>query len=206
MLVERTFWNLHSRAWDDELDRDGREARVAWLAAHARRGERLLDLGCGTGTYARALAEQGFAVVGLDFAAAMLARARTQTPQARFVQADLNEPLPFQAGAFDHALCVAALQCVRNPHRFLGDVHRVLRPGGMFLLVAVVPDSRPRRPAGHGLAEQLFWLVKLAAGQTRLVRCYAQPKLTALLRDAGFDIIDEQTSRGTLETLARATV
>jgi len=82
----------------------------------------------------------------------------------------------------------------------------VLRPGGMFLLVAVAPDSRPRRPAGHGLAEQLFWLVKLAAGQTRLVRCYAQPKLTALLRDADFDIIDEQTSRGTLETLARATV
>jgi ubiquinone/menaquinone biosynthesis C-methylase UbiE len=202
-VLSRAFWSLHARTWDDDLD-DRREARVSRLLTHAHPGERLVDLGCGTGAYARLVARRGLDVVGLDFAPAMLARARAQAPQVRFVQANLNDPLPFEDGEFDHALCIAALQCVRDPHRFVAEVHRVLRPGGTFLLAVVAPAARSRRPAGRGAAQHAFWFAKLAASRTPAVRRYTLDELRVLLHNARFGVVDGESSSGLVEVLAHA--
>jgi ubiquinone/menaquinone biosynthesis C-methylase UbiE len=200
---DRVFWNVHARTWSDELDRRGREERAARLAAHACRGERILDLGCGTGAYTRALADRGFEVVGLDFAPAMLARARAQAPMARFVKGDLDDPLPFADGSFDHALCVCALQCVGDPVRFLAEVGRVLRPGGVFLAVVVATDSRPVRPAGSGVGAHVFWLVKLAVSRSHRVRRYAPAAAARLVLDAPFELLEQLSGRNATELVAR---
>jgi malonyl-CoA O-methyltransferase len=88
---------------------------------------RALDVGTGTGTGARVLAERfpDADVVGVDVAPAMLVEARKLAPELSFVEGDAAH-LPFDAESFDvvaHA----------NMIPFLGEVARVLRPGGWTL-------------------------------------------------------------------------
>jgi ubiquinone/menaquinone biosynthesis C-methylase UbiE len=89
--------------------------------------ERALDVGTGTGTGARVLAERfpTADVVGVDVAPAMLAEARKLAPELSFVEGDAAS-LPFDAESFD-------VVANANMIPFLGEVARVLKPGGWTL-------------------------------------------------------------------------
>src|SRR5262245_18030256 len=104
-------------------------------------GGTVADLGCGTGQHAVALALRGFNVIAVDYAPAMLARARTharaQSATIEFRELDLNEDLPFAAETLDGALCVSVLQVVDQPARLLGQIREALRPGGCVLIESV---------------------------------------------------------------------
>lgn len=213
--LERVFWNLHSYTWDDYLQlpetREGIQATVAWLTSYGQRdNERVLDVGCGTGNYALALAEVGFDVVGIDFAPGMLNKARTKAarlPQASvtFEQADLNRDLPFLANSFDQAICVVALQCVADPPHFLQEIRRVLKPDGLFLVV--VADSSqtaaPKKKLKTTLPRLIFWKLKALASKSRRVRKYTRNELMALLTSAGFDVVEERVHPGTIALVGR---
>jgi ubiquinone/menaquinone biosynthesis C-methylase UbiE len=201
--VDRVFWNLHARTWDDDLSQAERAERVERIVAHVGADARAVDLGCGTGSYLAALAAHGVGVVGVDFAPAMLARARRQAPAARLVEADLNDPLPFDDGDFDAALCVYAFQCVRDAPSFLGEVARILRPGGVFLAAVVAPGARPIRPRRLRPGAWTFWLAKQAIARTDSVRRYTPQHARSLLEHAGFTVLDERGARGATELLAR---
>lgn len=103
-------------------------------------GERVLDLGCGPGYLARDLAVAvgpGGQVAGLDNSAPMLALALARCagqPWVRFAQAEATH-LPDADGAFDAVVCCQVLEFVADADRALGEMHRVLRPGGRLLLV-----------------------------------------------------------------------
>ena len=102
-----------------------------------------LDLSCGTGNYALALAERGFRVVGVDVSAPMLRVARAKSAQAkldiRWLQADASA-LPFRPGVFDLATVILGLEFVAAPGRALQEAHRVLKPGGR-LVAAILNRS-----------------------------------------------------------------
>jgi ubiquinone/menaquinone biosynthesis C-methylase UbiE len=218
--VERLFWNLHSRTWDDPLqasvDREHIRARVDWLAGH-RQGEgeyereRVLDLGCGTGHYVLELARAGFDAVGIDFAEGMLQKARekaTRLPRAQgavaFEWGDLNQGLAFPDDSFDHAICIYAIQCVADPPRFLGEMRRVLKPGGLLLLAAPRPGSPARIPEEASAPRHIFWKLKAVASRSRWVQKRSRDELAALLTDAGFGIVEERLDARSVELLARA--
>jgi trans-aconitate methyltransferase len=96
-----------------------------------RPGERVLDLGCGTGHLAARIAAAGAAVVGLDSSAEMLAQARAAHPHLEFVPGDARDfsfPEPFDA-VFSNAV----LHWVREPGRVVRRVRDALRPGGRFV-------------------------------------------------------------------------
>ena len=97
-----------------------------WLAAGAR--GRTLDLGCGTGRNLPLL-PAGVVAVGLDPAWDSLVRARQRAPGARLVQGSA-EALPFRDGCFDTVVSGLVLCSVPDPARGLGEVRRVLGPGG----------------------------------------------------------------------------
>lgn len=117
-------------AWADRYE----AAAVFRLLALAP-GERLLDLGAGTGRYAVAAAARGVEVVGVDPAAAMLAvaRSRTNNQPVTLVRADATR-LPFPDGSFDAVLAVTSLCFTADPGRVLAEAARVLRPGGRLVL------------------------------------------------------------------------
>ncbi|WP_254544540.1 class I SAM-dependent methyltransferase [Halomarina pelagica] len=97
------------------------------------RGERVLDLGCGTGHLTAAIADAGATAVGVDRERSMLAEARVAHPDAAFVEGDARA-LPLRGG-LDAVFSNAALHWVpeADAGRVAGEVARVLRPGGRFV-------------------------------------------------------------------------
>jgi demethylmenaquinone methyltransferase/2-methoxy-6-polyprenyl-1,4-benzoquinol methylase len=107
------------------------KARVVALSG-ARPGLRALDLACGTGDIAFALADRGADVVGLDITHRMLQLAKTKRMNARFVTGDMLA-LPFHDEAFDLVTTGYGLRNVTDLPGAISEVRRVLRPGGVLL-------------------------------------------------------------------------
>jgi ubiquinone/menaquinone biosynthesis methyltransferase len=118
------------------------KARVVALSG-ARPGMRALDLACGTGDIAFALAARGADVVGLDITHRMLQLARTKDITARFVTGDMLA-LPFRDEAFDVVTTGYGLRNVPDLPRAIAEMRRVLRPGGALLSLDF---DRPANPA-----------------------------------------------------------
>jgi trans-aconitate 2-methyltransferase len=94
-------------------------------------GERILDVGCGTGQLTADIARSGAIVTGLDSSAEMLAEARKNYPELSFVvgyAADFTLP-----GSFDAVFSNAALHWVKNAEGAVQSFARALRPGGRFI-------------------------------------------------------------------------
>ena len=102
-------------------------------------GETVLDAACGTGRYTAAMAEQGAAVIGLDFSPEMLAVARRRMPAIEFRAADLTKPLPFLSHDFDAILCAQALKHIADLAFVMREFAKVLRPGGRVVFSVTHP-------------------------------------------------------------------
>jgi ubiquinone/menaquinone biosynthesis C-methylase UbiE len=98
------------------------------------RGGRVLDVGVGTGRFARMLIQRGADVIGIDLAPEMLNVCAQNEPRARLVQARLGSPLPFANGSFDHAICIRVMKYLDDWVFALGELRRVVRSGGRVIL------------------------------------------------------------------------
>jgi trans-aconitate methyltransferase len=128
--------SMPQKKWDAELY-DARHAFV-WGKAKGlvellapKPGERILDLGCGTGALTSEIAACVAEVFGVDRSADMIAEARKKFPALRFEVIDARE-LAF-AGEFDAVFSNAVLHWIREPERVIAGVEKALRPGGRFV-------------------------------------------------------------------------
>ena len=98
-------------------------------------GGRVLELGCGAGTYVRLLGKRGHAVVGLDYSLPSLARAAAADPGrfGRYV-AGSSYALPFPTGSFDAVTCVGVLPVLTEPGAAIAEMARVLSGRGALLI------------------------------------------------------------------------
>lgn len=96
-----------------------------------RAGERILDLGCGTGHLTAQIAESGAHVMGVDRSAEMVAAARSAYPNLKFEISDAKS-LTFR-GEFDAVFSNATLHWIHEPELVLQGVCRALRTGGRFV-------------------------------------------------------------------------
>jgi SAM-dependent methyltransferase len=115
---------------------------------------RVLDAACGTGRYARHLAERGHAVVAVDSSREMLAIARQAAPTADLRLGAL-EALPVEDASVDAAVCALALTHVADLAPVMAEFARVLRPGGQLVVSnmhaeAVLFGSIPRVETDDG--------------------------------------------------------
>ncbi len=120
---------------------DRGEKRLIYKLAQPKAGESALDVGTGTGHFARDLAARGLRVTGYDNSEAMLQVARTKDSGVNWQQGQ-GESLPFADGSFDLVLSVTALEFVRDRDLALAEMFRVTAPGGR-LVVAVLNASSP---------------------------------------------------------------
>lgn len=179
--------------WSDELRwvrilRNMVPGRLAWFDRHVEwRDARVLDLGCAGGFLSEALARRGARVTGLDPAERAIEAARTHAAAAGLgirYEIGSGEEMPFADGAFDAVACVDVLEHVRDLDAVLGEVRRVLRPGGRFLY-----DTINRNPlatfAVVTLAEDVLRILPRGTHDPAL---FLKPaSLAAALRRAGLE-------------------
>ncbi|HEY3135755.1 MAG TPA: class I SAM-dependent methyltransferase [Blastocatellia bacterium] len=154
-LDVKATWNACGEAFDrfttaedsfaENVERPAVERLIGNLA-----GQRLLDLGCGSGTYSVVFVEHGAQVVGLDLSQTMISlareRARARSVQADFRVADIIEPLPFSQGEFDAVFTGTALHYVESLGPLMNEIQRVMKPGGRLVASVLHPMSTSRFP------------------------------------------------------------
>ncbi len=153
-----------------------RQNILNWIGPH--HGRQILDVGCGPGAFVQPLAA-GNRVVGVDFVPAMLSRARERGLHP--VQAHAAA-LPLPDEIFDLVLCIEVLQCVDDWHEVVGELIRVVKPGGT-LVIATLTDSAFR----HGLYRLLACSGRSPDRQPRLFSIAA---LMALLETHGMNRLE----------------
>jgi len=115
------------------------DTEMEFLLGKVTAGERVLDMGCGTGRFTVPLAQRGAQVTGLDLSEAMLAVASSKLDE-RGLRADMRQGdmacLPFSDGSFDTVTSMLALMHIPLKDRpaVFCEVSRVLKPGGRMLL------------------------------------------------------------------------
>jgi demethylmenaquinone methyltransferase / 2-methoxy-6-polyprenyl-1,4-benzoquinol methylase len=182
--------------------------RRATVAAVVRPGDRVLDSCCGTGDLALASLAAGGRVTGLDFSERMLERARRKSGEVEWVQGDALA-LPFEDSSFDAATVGFGVRNLDDLERGLGELRRVLRPGGR---VSILEITRPRgvlapfyRLWFDGLVPLLGKVLPGGSAYTYLpasVRRFPGPEeLAGLLRGAGFDDVRWKTFAGGIVAL-----
>ena len=121
------------------------EARIARLLLGLSPGDVVLDVACGPGNFSRefakAVADEGL-VIGIDASRTMLERGVAELVPAgianlALIRGDATE-LPFRDAPFDAVCCFAALHLFADPFAGLGEMRRVLRPGGRIALMTSV--------------------------------------------------------------------
>jgi demethylmenaquinone methyltransferase / 2-methoxy-6-polyprenyl-1,4-benzoquinol methylase len=113
-----------------------RRWRSITLDETVRSGDRVLDACCGTGDLAIGARRRGAVVVGLDFSAAMLERARRKDPSIEWVQGDALA-LPLEDASFDAATVGFGVRNVADLEAGLRELRRVLRDGGRLGILEI---------------------------------------------------------------------
>ncbi|MCS7038953.1 MAG: methyltransferase domain-containing protein [Caldilineales bacterium] len=140
-------WLVSLGAWD------------AWrrLALDEVRGERVLELGSGTGALLVAAAQIGLNPIGLDRSAAMARQARRRLQRqglpTRLVQGDWRA-LPFGEAAFDTVIATFPAEVILEAEAWQ-ELARVLAPGGRFVAVLTAHSTDPLLRALDGLLDRL---------------------------------------------------
>ncbi len=158
-LLNREWWRFEWRywrrytPWDTQITPPEVEAFIDEAAPG-----RALDLGCGTGTNAVALARNGWTVTGIDFSPKAIRAARAKAAQNELAidfrigsVADLSG----LCGPFDFALDIGCLFCLAPPEQktYASGLRRLLPTGACYMLYAWLPQQRQGKTRGISQAE-----------------------------------------------------
>jgi len=133
------FDDLAHRWWDPEGEfkplHDINPLRLEWIDRHAQlAGKEVLDVGCGGGVLAEAMARRGARVTGIDLSEKALRVAQLHLLQSKlkilYQKTTTEELAALQPGAFDVVTCMELLEHVPQPESMVAACARLARPGG----------------------------------------------------------------------------
>ncbi|MEU7746742.1 class I SAM-dependent methyltransferase [Nonomuraea sp. NPDC049158] len=153
------LWNGHHRKYWNNDERMSPTPLARLLADSIGRGQRILELGCGSGRDAVFLQEQGHTVTATDFSEFAIdenIRFQGESGVSFFVQ-DLQAPLAFPDSAFDAVYARLSLHYFSDTvtRDIFREIHRVLRPDGRILFTCRSTDD-PLYGEGDELGPDLF--------------------------------------------------
>jgi SAM-dependent methyltransferase len=135
------------------------------LGRAAPPGSLVVDLGCGSGLWARELTAAGYRVLGIDISEAMIAIARARVPEAEFrVESLFKADLPPCSAVTSISECLNYLfdpdsDNVRALARLFRRVYKALAPGGLFVFDLAGPGQAAAGAGGRTFSEGADWVV-----------------------------------------------
>lgn len=138
-------------AYSDNIERPALERLTGEV-----NGARLLDIGCGSGTYSTWLAERGAQVFGIDLSSTMISlaqtRARERGVELELCVADISKPLPFVEATFDAVFISTALHFVEKLGDAFKEMAKAMKPRAQLVASALHPMSTSRFPSSQSAA------------------------------------------------------
>ena len=152
-MTLRNAWEENAPDWVRWAREPGHDSywrfhRERFLALLPEPGRLTLDVGCGEGRVTRDLRELGHNAVGVDSSETMLAAGREADPGGDYVLADAAS-LPFPDGHADLVVAFMSLMDVDDMHSAVGELARVLEPGGKLAVAVVHPIN-----SGHDVERE----------------------------------------------------
>jgi ubiquinone/menaquinone biosynthesis C-methylase UbiE len=186
---EAAFWDRIARKYaaDPIADVEGYERSLSRTLGYLNGGDAVFEFGCGTGSTALRLAPSVGRILATDISTKMVAIAREKAeaaacPNVRFEVAGPGwDDLP--DGGFDVALGFNVLHLVADRAAVLTAVHRLLKPGGLF--ITKTPCLKEM-----GLGVRLAVPVMQAFGRAPYVAFFHAEELERTITDAGFEIVE----------------
>lgn len=142
-------WDAEAQRWIDWARRPGHDSfwryhRDQFLPLLPPPGRMTVDIGCGEGRLMRHLKDVGHNIVGIDASPTMVAAARAADPSMDIRIADART-LPFADSSADIAIAFMSLQDIDAMPEAVGEIARILQPGGKFCLAIVHPINSAGR-------------------------------------------------------------
>jgi 2-polyprenyl-3-methyl-5-hydroxy-6-metoxy-1,4-benzoquinol methylase len=156
----RRIWDVNACWWDDQIG-DGNDFQTLLIEPatdrllDVRAGDRILDVACGAGRFARRMAEQGARVVAFDYSAAFIMRARERTSKDAAIEyhvvdaGNAEAVLSLGPKPFDKAVCTMAMMDMPEIRPLFVALSRMLKPGAVFVFSVT-------HPCFHSAAIQRF--------------------------------------------------
>ena len=180
MASDREAWERHAQWWQDGYtggaDPEYVEQLIPMACEWLKGFERVLDLGCGEGQVARALANQGSHVVGIDPTPSQIATAKVRGGGPEYFEAEASATGQ-ESQSFDGVLACLVFEHITELDAALDEVARVLGPNGRFVLLLNHPLTQAPGSAwidDHIMGEQYYrlgpyldtamWIEEIAAG------------------------------------------
>jgi trans-aconitate methyltransferase len=128
-LTQQATWN--AELYDDKHSFVWKMAAGVLKLLAPQSGERILDIGCGTGHLTAQIAEAGAEVLGIDRSADMIRQAKEKYPVLHIEVMDATEITMTEM--FDAVFSNATLHWIKKPERVIAAMTKALRPGGRFV-------------------------------------------------------------------------
>lgn len=173
------FYESHVREYEEQtLNLSPQSFLQKFMGALPPSG-RILDVGCAYGRDSAVLADHGFKVTGIDYAVALIERAKERLPSVEFLVADMRR-LPFDSGSFDGIwayMSLLHLQKSEVPAVLKGFAH-ILDPKGVFALSMKVGQ-------GEGYISDRRY-----DGVKKYFACFEENEMHDLLQQTGFEVFE----------------
>lgn len=183
------FWDGAARKYAARpvADPDGYERTLERTRHYLKNTDVVVELGCGTGTTAIRLAPAVARVVASDISPEMVAigREKAQTEGSTNIEFAVATPeaAPWEDASFDVALAFNFLHLVEARAAALASVHRVLKPGGLF--ISKTPCLADANPIFRAVVPVMRFI-----GQAPYVAFFSSDELEREIAEAGFDIVE----------------
>ncbi len=153
-----TSWGKGAEWYDETISKDDSFQNKVILPnllrlMEVKPGEKILDVGCGTGFFAAEFSRFGAKVSGIDVGEELLAIARKNAPKSEFLSASADA-IPFGNEFFDKAVFVLSLQNMADMKKAVSEAVRTLKSGGKIFLVLNHPAFRNPGESSWGWDEE----------------------------------------------------
>ncbi|HEX5768709.1 MAG TPA: bifunctional 2-polyprenyl-6-hydroxyphenol methylase/3-demethylubiquinol 3-O-methyltransferase UbiG [Burkholderiales bacterium] len=197
------FNALAHRWWDPEGDfrplHDINPLRLEWIAGHAElAGATVLDVGCGGGILAEAMARRGARVTGIDLSDKALRVAQLHSHESKLDIRYEKSPVEEFTGEFDLVTCMELLEHVPRPAGMVAACARLVRPGGRVFFSTINRNPKSYLHAVIGAEYVLGLLPKGTHDYTRFIK---PSELARWSREAGLRL--EETTGMTYNPITR---